>query len=81
MIIPIKQIILEMTSATANYQALVPKKSLPKNNPIVPSENASRIMATTKATSIGEPTTNVATKTIEIQTKEMAKAAAKNQQG
>lgn len=79
MIIPIKRIILEITGATANYQNLVPKKSLPRNNPIKPSENASHMMATTKATGIGSPTTNVSTNMIEIQTKEMAKAAAKNQ--
>lgn len=77
MLIPIKQIILEMTGAAANYHTLVPKKSIPVNNPIIPRENASHLAATTKATGLSEPTSKVATKTIEIKTKEMAKAAAK----
>lgn len=77
--LPIKQIILEIT-ASENYEALVPKKSIPRNNPIIPSENASKIEASSKATGIGKPTTNIASKAIEIKTKEMAKAAAKIQQ-
>ena len=77
--IPIKQFILEMT-ASENYESLVPKKSIPRNNPIIPSENASKIEASSNATGIGKPTTNIAAKAIEIKTKEMAKAAAKTQQ-
>ena len=74
MILPIKRLLLETTGAALNYNNLVPKKSIPRNNPILPSENASRLEVVKKSTSIGEPTSDIATKAIEIKTKELAKA-------
>lgn len=67
--IPIKQIILEMT-ATKHYETMVPKK-LPSN--YVSGKKMEEIQ---NATGVNKPVSNIATDTIKIKTKEIAKAEA-----
>ena len=57
-IIPIKKIIMEFT-AVSQYEHLVPKKSIARNNPIDPKENGSLTTAKTNATQIKPPKQNI----------------------
>ena len=67
-IIPIKYILLEFT-AVRQYDNMVPKRTLPRSNPIKPGENGSLTSAKTEATKVDKPKKVIALEVMKEQVK------------